>query len=138
MTPFGPVCIVSDGQRVDLQPEPHRFDGPMTREKPLDGCCRIRVKGGRTVRCFLENSGTRGMDSSGEGYQAVEFTDGCRNLTIGTEADRPDLEVRPGPGGIEVTVLGDAMEVVFGIAWTLRYEGASDVRTWFAADPTLD
>ena len=29
-------------------------------------------------------------------------------------------------------------EIVFGIAWATNYDGADDVRTWFAADPTLD
>lgn len=135
-TPLGEVRVLADGKSIDYEAVPHSFDVPMTREWPLAGCWRIRVSGAGEVRCVLE--GCAGLDSSGEGYQAVEFADGVVRLVIGTETDREDRLVSPGPEGITVVQRENGPVVVFGIAWTEDHEGDSDVRAWFAADPTLD
>ena len=135
-TPLGEVRVLADGKSIDYKAVPHSFDKPMTRKRPLAGCWRIRVCGAGEVRCILE--GCSGLDSSGEGYQAVEFANGAVQLVIGTETDREDRIVSPGPEGIAVALRENGMEVVFGIAWTADHEGDSDVRAWFAADPTLD
>lgn len=76
------------------------------------------------------------MGSSGEGYQAVEFVQKRQCLTIGTETDREDRLVWADSDGVTVRLLGDGA-VAFGIAWAENYRGSDDVRTWFAADPTL-
>lgn len=139
-TPFGTVCILADGRRLDCEAEVHVFDKPMTRERPLAGCyrARIRVAGCREIRCVLMGCPVSGMDSSGEDYQAVEFVRERTQLTIGTRTDGPQMEVVPMTDGIVVNVLSDGAEVIFGIAWVEDCDGASDVRTWYAADPTLD
>lgn len=102
------------------------------------GTVRVPANGHRELRCALEGSPAAGMGSSGEGYQAVEFRSGTWKLTIGTEMRCPELEVIPMADGIVVTILGDVPEVVFGVIWVEYFAGDCDVRTWFAADPTLD
>ena len=139
-TPFGRIRILADGEPVQCAAVPFVFDRPMTRQRPLAGCYRVRVdaKGHRELRCVLEGCAAAGAASSGEEYHAMEFTEGSRKLTIGTESDRAGRSVVPVPGGICVTLSGDGAPVVFGIAWAEDHQGDPDVRTWFAADPILD
>ena len=135
LTPLGPIRLLADGAPVDYEAEP-----AATRQPNLAGCLRIRTGGAvlKELRCVLENETLTAQPSSGEGYQAVEFADGKRVLTIGAETDHPVYSTMPGPDGITVTLNGFGGPVTFGIAWAEDYAGNSDVRTWLAADPTLD
>lgn len=137
-TPFGPIRMLVDGEVISCTAAVHSFDHPLVRERPLAGCYRVRVSGGegQEISCVLKGAAD-GLGSSGEGYQAAEFFRGNRVLTIGAETDREDRLVRAESDGITLRLLGDG-EVVFGIAWVEDYAGSGDVRTWFAADPTLD
>ena len=131
-TPFGAIGIFVNGEAVSFLPEEHGCAWPVS------GCCRVRLEGlqGQRISCLLEGAGD-GLGSSGEGYQAVEFCRGNRNLVIGTETDREDRIVRAGADGLALELSADGA-VVFGIAWTEDHRGSDDVRTWLAADPTLD
>ena len=70
--------------------------------------------------------------------RSAEFIKDNTILTIGMEDENPAFEsVRIGTG-LQYNLLQPVDKVVFGIAWATDYEGADDVRTWYAADPTLD
>ena len=58
-------------------------------------------------------------------------------LAIGTEDENLEFEAKRVKNGMAYHINGKAEEVVFGIAWATDYEGADDVRVWFAADPTV-
>lgn len=135
LTPLGPIRLLADGVPVEYEAEP-----AATRQPNLAGCLRIRTDGAgvKELRCVLENKTLTPQSSSGEGCQAVEFADGKRILTIGTETYHPVYSTIPGPDGITVALNGSGGSVTFGIAWAEDYAGDSDVRTWLAADPTLD
>lgn len=75
--------------------------------------------------------------SSGERYLCSEFVEGATMLAIGAEDENPAFETNRVKNGMEYHINGKADEVVFGIAWAIDYEGADDVRVWFAADPTV-
>lgn len=141
-TPFGMVRILADGRPVDYEAEPRAFSRPMTQEHPLAGCFRIPVsaEGYSEICCVLKHAdfGTEALASSGECYQALEFVNGKRIVTIGAEADHPAFRTSATPDGIAISILEPTAQVVFGIAWADDYGGATDVRTWFAADPTYD
>ena len=132
-TPLGDLRILVNGESVPFTPEVHPTAWPVA------GCYRVRLRGrkGQELSCSLENAGLAGMGSSGEGYQAMDFIRGSQSLTIGTETDREDRLVWTAPDGITLRLLKDG-EVVFGIAWAEDHRGGDDVRTWFAADSTLD
>ena len=68
----------------------------------------------------------------------AEFISDSIILTIGAEDENPAFETVRVEFGLEYRILNSVSEVVFGIAWATDYEGSSDCRTWFAADPTLD
>ena len=68
----------------------------------------------------------------------AEFISDSIILTIGAEDENPAFETVRTECGMEYRIHEATAEVVFGIAWAIDYEGSSDCRTWFAADPTLD
>ena len=94
----------------------------------------------RSIRCEVELKDTaiRNTGASGQNYTDAEFIFGTTILTIGAEDENPAFETVRTEFGMEYRILSSASEVVFGIAWATDYEGSSDCRTWFAADPTLD
>ena len=85
----------------------------------------------------LENESVDVSGSSGERYLCREFYDGSVMLAIGAEDENPEFEAKCVSNGMAYHISGKAEEVVFGIAWATDYEGAEDVRVWFAADPTV-
>ena len=53
------------------------------------------------------------------------------------EDENPAFESVRTEYGLQYNLLRSVGKVVFGVAWATDYEGASDCRTWFAADPTI-
>lgn len=140
-TPFGPINVFADDVALAYTAIVHTFDRPPVKEHPIAGCFRIRVPVGshRSIRCEvgLENTSIPNTGGSGEDYADAEFIFDTTILTIGAEDENPAFDTIRTKHGMEYRIHGCASEVVFGIAWTTDYEGASDCRTWFAADPTL-
>jgi len=118
------------------------YDRPPVKGHPIAGCYRIHAPVGehRSIRCEVELSDTRIVNTgaSGERYMDAEFISDSIILTIGAEDENPAFETVRIELGIEYRILSSVSEVVFGIAWATDYEGSSDCRTWYAADPTLD
>ena len=141
-TPFGPIKVFADGAELDYEATLFTYDRPPVKGHPIAGCYRIRVPVGthRSIRCevVLDDPSIRNTGASGERYADAEFISGATVLTIGAEDENPDFETVRTEQGMEYRIHGPVAEVVFGIAWTTDYEGPSDCRTWYAADPTLD
>ena len=141
-TPLGKIKVLTDDAEIGCALVPYSFDRPPVKGHPIAGCFRIRVPVGthRSIRCEItsEGSSIRNTGASGERYADAEFISGNTILTIGAEDENPDFETVRTEQGMEYRIHGPVAEVVFGIAWTTDYEGPSDCRTWYAADPTLD
>jgi len=141
-TPFGPIKIYTDGVVLDYEAITHTYNRGPVDKNPIAGCFRIRVPVGvhRSIRCEVELKDTaiRNSGASGQNYADAEFISGSTILTIGAVDDNPAFETVRTDFGMEYRILGCVSQVVFGIAWATDYEGSSDCRTWYAADPTLD
>jgi len=140
-TPFGPIKVFVDGTELDYEATVFTYDRPPVKGHPIAGCYRIRVSVGshRSIRCEVGLNGTSIVNTgaSGERYMDAEFISDSIILTIGAEDENPAFETVRVEFGLEYRILNSVSEVVFGIAWATDYEGTSDCRTWFAADPTL-
>ena len=140
-TPLGSIKIFTDDILLDYKAAIHSCDRAPVKGHPIAGCYRIRIpaEGYRLIRCEvdLKDSAIRNTGSSGERYADAEFIHGTTILTIGAEDENPAFETVRTTHGMEYCINGTVAEVEFGIAWATDYEGASDCRTWFAADPTL-
>lgn len=141
-TPFGPIKTYIDDIALHYVATAHTFDRPPVAGHPIAECFRIRVPVGtqRSIRCEVElvDTSIRNTGTSGERYADAEFISSTTILTIGAEDENPAFETIRTECGMEYRIHGSVTEVVFGIAWATDYEGASDCRTWYAADPTLD
>lgn len=141
-TPFGPIRVYVDDKNLDYMPEEYVFDRPPVKGHPVAGCFRVRVPVGeyRSIRCEVELNDTtiRNAGASGECYADAEFIAGSNILTIGAEDENMAFDTIRTERGMEYRIRGLVDEVVFGIAWAADYEGASDCRMWYAADPTLN
>lgn len=140
-TPLGQIRIYADGVCIDGRAAEYVFDRPPCKDKPVAGCYRIQVDaGGRNaISCVAELVvPVRNTGASGENYMDAEFIRGDTILTIGAEDGNPAFESVRLESGVEYRLLQPMDTVVFGIAWATDYQGASDCRTWYAADPTLD
>ena len=141
-TPLGPIKVFADGTKLDCEVMEFTYDRPPVKGHPIAGCYRIHAPVGehRSIRCEVELSDTRIVNTgaSGEQYMDAEFISDSIILTIGAEDENPAFEAVRVEFGMEYRILNSVSEVVFGIAWATDYEGSSDCRTWFAADPTLD
>ena len=141
-TPFGPIKVFVDGTELDYEATVFTYDRPPVKGHPIAGCYRIRVSVGshRSIRCEVGLNGTSIVNTgaSGERYMDAEFISDSIILTIGAEDENPAFETVRVEFGLEYRILSSVSEVVFGIAWATDYEGPSDCRTWYAADPTLD
>jgi len=141
-TPLGPIKVFADGTKLDCEVMEFTYDRPPVKGHPIAGCYRIHAPVGehRSIRCEVELSDTRIVNTgaSGERYMDAEFISDSIILTIGAEDENPAFETVRVEFGLEYRILSSVSEVVFGIAWATDYEGPSDCRTWYAADPTLD
>lgn len=121
--------------------KPCRFNRSPVQDQQIAGCFRICVPAEQysTIFCVLEknNPDIQILNSSGENYFAAEFVCGQTILTAGAEDDHPAFDTKSIPDGIAHSIHASIQQVVFGIAWADDYHGQPDVRTWFAADPTL-
>lgn len=140
-TPFGTIRILADGAPIDFAAQPFDYLRPPVKDHPIAGCYRVYVPTGgyRSIRCVLD---TKRSDlirdgSSGERYLCKDFIAGTMILTIGAEDENPAFEAVRLENGMEYCIKAPVDAVPFGIAWSLDYEGYTDVRTWFAADPTV-
>ncbi|MBQ8898162.1 MAG: hypothetical protein IJY86_06760 [Clostridia bacterium] len=140
-TPLGKIKVCADGICIDYTAAEIDFNRPPCKEKPIAGCYRIEVEsqGRKAITCTLvpfdpnlHNSGNSGQD-----YLNAEFIKGNTILTMGMEDENPAFESVRTEYGLQYNLLRAVDKVVFGVAWATDYEGASDCRTWFAADPTI-
>lgn len=142
VTPLGVISIYADGVPADFEASEYLFDRHPCKEKPIAGCYRIEVdaRGRSTVSCTIElyDQSLKNTGDSGQDYLNAEFISGNSILTIGMEDDNPAFESIRTRYGLQCNILQPIKKVVFGIAWATDYEGSDDVRTWYAADPTLD
>lgn len=140
MTPLGKIKVYADGVCIDYNATEYDFNRPPCKDRPVAGCYRIEInaRGRNTIACVVElvnpilNTG-----GSGEKYIDAEFIKEDTILTIGIEDENPAFESVHLENGLQYELLQPVDKVVFGIAWAIDYEGADDIRTWYAADPTL-
>lgn len=142
ISPLGQIKVYADGVCLEYQEISHRFDRHPVKDHPIEGCYRICVPTGKhhSIRCELELTDPTVLRTgdSGQAYLNAEFEKGTINLRIGAEDENQAFETVRTTRGVEYIIRTPIPEVVFGIAWAIDYEGSSDCRTWFAADPTLD
>ena len=140
-TPLGQIRVYADGVCIDYKATEYDFNRPPCKDKPVAGCYRIEVdaEGRKVICCVVELiTSIRNTGASGEKYMDAEFIKGDTILTIGIEDESLAFESVRLDYGMEYRLLQPIDTVVFGIAWATDYEGSSDCRTWYAADPTLD
>lgn len=140
-TPFGKINILVDGAAIQYEARPFEYIKPPVKDKPIAGCYRIYipVENCSCIQYMLDLEDTKvGVSgSSGERYLCREFIYDTTMLAIGIEDENPSFESLRIENGMEYCIKHSVEEVVFGIAWATDYEGANDVRVWFAADPTV-
>lgn len=142
-TPFGPLRVTVDGAPAAYTAEPHVYPHPPVLGHPLAGCWRIRIpaKGAKRIRLELlsDDETLRGCCTSGEDFLGVEFERGALQMTLGAWDDDADAryETTCDAYGVQMALLGQLDSVVFGVAWADDF-APSDVRTWYAADPSMD
>ena len=140
-TLLGKIKVYADGVCIDYTATEYDFDRPPCKDKPVAGCYRIEIDthGRNSISCVVElTEPIRNTGSSGEKYIYAEFIKDETILTIGMEDENPAFESVRTKCGVQYHLLQTVNKVVFGIAWATDYEGPSDCRTWYAADPTLD
>lgn len=141
-TPLGKILVYADGVCIDYTAVEYDFHRPPCQDRPVAGCYRIEIgaQGRKEIACVAEpvdpDIGNTG--DSGQDYLNSEFIMGSTILTIGMEDENPAFESIRTERGLQYNLLQPVDRVVFGIAWATDYEGTYDVRTWYAADPTLD
>ena len=141
LTTLGVIRILADGLCIEYDAKECCFDRSPVSEKPIVGCYRISVdaKKYRSVSCLLEFTGDAipNSGSSGECYMTAEFIKEDVILTIGIEDENAAFASHRLPNGVRYDIIGECEKLHFGVAWATDYEGADDVRTWYAADPTM-
>ena len=142
-TPFEPLRVTVDGVPTALTAEPFSYPRPPVLGRPLAGCWRIKIpaKGAKRIRLELipDDETLRGSVASGQDFLGVEFERGALQMTLGAWDDDTDTryETICDAFGVQMELLGQLDSVVFGVAWADDY-APSDVRTWYAADPSMD
>lgn len=140
-TPFGKLLILADWKPVSCEIKQYCFNRPPVLGQPITGCFRVIVPAvnAGSICCVLEtcDPDVQFAGSSGESYLAAELEQDGRILTIGVEDEHPSFTPLVAPDGLVCTI-HDSVQLTFGVAWADDYQGISDVRTWYAADPTLD
>ena len=142
-TPFGPLRVTVDGVPAAYTAVPHVYPHPPVLGHPLAGCWRIVIpaKGAKRIRLALlpDDETLRGCGTSGEDFLGVEFERGALQMTLGAWDEGADAryETTSDAFGVQMALLGQLDSVVFGVAWADDF-APSDVRTWYAADPSMD
>jgi len=140
VTPLGKIIISIDGKPTEYTAVPFIYKRPPVSLQPIDGCFRIRIdaKNATSVSCTIElnNPDITNTGASGERYLNAEFISQNTVLHIGMEDENPNYDSVRLANGLEYRINGEVDEVVFGIAWATDHH-EYDLRTWFAADPTI-
>lgn len=140
-TPFGIIRVFADDGPIAFDALHFDYVKPPVKDHPVAGCYRIHIPTGkcRSIRCVLDTKRTDLVTdgSSGERYVCKDFIAGSAILTIGAEDENPAFDTIRLENGMEYRIKVMPSEVSFGVAWALDYEGSDDMRTWFAADPTV-
>ena len=136
-TPLGEITVLADGLPV-------AYTAVQKQNRYTSECYRIYVpsNGYSEIACVLLSQDTdlRGEASSGEGYLCMEFINESTKLSIGMavdEAATPKYKSEVIENGLAYGDISHIEPLIFGIAWVCDYT-ENDVRTWYAADPTLD
>lgn len=140
ITPLGKIKVYADGACVDYKVTEYSFNRHPCKDRPVAGCYRIEIDthGRSDIACVVElTEPIPNTGSSGENYIDAEFIKDDTILTIGMEDENPAYESVRIETGLQYKLFQPVDKVVFGIAWATDYEGADDVRTWYAADPTI-
>ena len=128
ITPLGQIKIYGDDAALDYVAMAHTFEQGPVKDHPIAGCYRIHipVRSYKVIRCEVElaDAAIPNTGASGERYMDAEFIYGTTILTIGAEDENPAFETVCTEHGMEYRILGSVTEVVFGIAWTMDYEGS--------------
>ena len=141
ITPIGKIKVYVDGACVDYKATEYSLNRHPCKDRTVTGCYRIEIDthGRSDITCVVElTEPIPNTGSSGERYIDAEFIKDNTILTIGMEDENPFYESVRIKNGLQYKMLQPVDAVVFGIAWATDYEGINDVRTWSAADPTLD
>ena len=136
-TPFGEIVVLADGQ-------PLAYTAIPKQDEQVSACYRVRIPTENYVEiaCVLlpDGKSVLGDASSGEGYLCMEFICHSTELTIGMAVDEssaPRFSSNPLECGLSYGDLKDIDALTFGIAWVEDHTD-NEIRTWYAADPTLD
>lgn len=136
-TPFGEIVIWADGKPLTYKAVPKQ-------NRYASECYRIFVpsEGYTEISCVLmaRDAHLLGEHSSGEGYLCIEFIRDSKKLTIGMAVDEaalPKYKSKVIENGLSYGDITHIELLTFGIAWVYDHT-ENDVRTWYAADPTLD
>ena len=140
ITPLGTIKIYADGVCIDYKATEYDFNRHPCKDKPVVGCYRIEIDthSRNDIACVVElTEPIPNTGASGENCIDAEFIKNDTILTIGMEDENSAYESVRIETGLQYKLLQPVDKVVFGIAWATDYEGADDVRTWYAADPTI-
>ncbi len=136
-TPFGEIVVLADGQ-------PLVYTAISKQDERVSACYRVRIptENHAEIACVLlpDDKSVLGDASFGEGYLCMEFIRHSTELTIGMAVDEssaPSFSSETIENGLVYRHVTNVESLVFGIAW-LHDHSEHDVRTWYAADPTLD
>jgi len=144
VTPFGKLNIYVDGELINYLAIKLRYNHPCCKDKPVFACYRINgsVAIKTEVKCVIESTQNLEIDAaSGEEYISNTFIKDRVMLTLGTRDtaydERPQYNVNHIENGLIFTDLAKKTEIIIGVAWVIDGD-EWDIRTWYAADPTLD
>ena len=140
VTPFGKIIIICDGKEVSYNAQKHKFEN-RNFTTLVEDCYRIgNLCATKSIICIVDHLDTsiKNTGGSGEKYLDSEFVKDQCILTIGVEDEYPSYDVERLYNGLKINILKPVDDFTFGIAWVNDYAGKDDIRTWLAADPTLD
>lgn len=140
LTPFGEIVIICDGKEVFYDAKQHKYNN-RSLTTPVDTCYRISdLSAKESIICLVKNldKSIKNTGGSGENYLDSEFINDNCILTIGVQDEHPSYDVGRLYNGLKINILKPVDDITFGIAWVNDYTGKDDIRTWLAADPTLD
>ena len=143
-TPLGKLNIYVDGNLINYLPIKIRYEHPSCKDKPIAACYRIygNISKECQVKCVIETTeDVEYSPESGEEYICTTLTKDNIMLTIGTKdpsyGEIKNYIVKHTENGLVFTDFSGKNEIIIGVAW-VNDTDEWDVRTWYAADPTLD